>query len=427
MNPSPHLQRALLLQEQGRHELAERELRQHLAAEPEDGFGRAALALSLLELERRDAAEKAAREAIGHAPDLAFAHYALARVLSDRNREAEAAAAIDEALRLDPADADYHAMKAAIAHDRRRWADALAAAEAGLEFDPEHVGCNNLRAMALTQLGRRAEAGATMDATLSRAPENAFAHANKGWTLLHAGDRRQAMFHFRESLRLDPAQEWARAGLVEAIKAGNPVYAVMLKYFLWMARLPAGAQWGIILGGWFGNRILGAVARDNPALAPWLWPIRIAYLVFLLLTWLADPLCNLLLRFHPMGRHALTDEQKTAANWVGGTLAVALLALGLAVVLVQAWLFGLAIVCGLFALPLAGRFKCAEGWPRRLMTAICMLLALLGMAAVVLATSDPRPGAPGREASIGVLGVYALGSALTTWVVGFLMAARPER
>lgn len=427
MTGNPHLQRALLLQEQGRHELAEKELHQHLAAEPNDGFGRAALALSLLELERRDAAEKAAREAIGHAPDLAFAHYALARVLSDRNREAEAAAAIDEALRLDPADADYHAMKAAIAHDRRRWADALAAAEAGLEFDPEHVACNNLRAMALTQLGRRAEAGATMDATLSRAPDNAFAHANKGWTLLHEGDRRQAMVHFREALRLDPTQDWARAGLVEAIKAGNPVYAVMLKYFLWMARLPAGTQWAIILGGWFGNRLLGAVAKGNPELAPWLWPIRAVYLAFLLLTWLADPLCNLLLRLHPVGRHALTDEQKSAANWIGGTLALALVALGLAIVLIRAWLFGLAIVCGLFALPLAGRFKCAEGWPRRLMTAICVLLALLGLAGVYLATGDLRPGSLGKEFSIAVLGVYALGAALSTWVVGFLMAARPKR
>ncbi|MFN0066597.1 MAG: tetratricopeptide repeat protein [Limisphaerales bacterium] len=421
MPSSPHLQRALLLQEQGRHELAEKELHQHLAAVPNDGFGRAALALSLLELKRRDAAEKTVREAIGHAPDLAFAHYALARVLADRNREAEAAAAMDEALRLDPADADYHAMKAAIAHDRRRWADALAAAEAGLEFDPEHVACNNLRAMALTQLGRRAEAGATMDATLSRAPENAFAHANKGWTLLHDGDRRQAMVHFREALRLEPTSDWARAGLVEALKAGNPVYAVMLKYFLWMARLPAGTQWAIILGGWFGNRLLGSVSRDNPALAPWLGPVRLVYLAFVVLTWLAVPLFNLLLRLHPEGRHALTDEQKTAANWIGGTMAVALagfagwLAAGRAPALLM-----LGIAAGLLSLPLAARFNCAAGWPRRVMTAACVVLGLLGLGTVL---AEWR----GMEVAGLLLGFFLLGALLATLGANFLMGSRPKR
>ena len=68
----------------------------------------------------------------------------------------------------------------------------------------------------------------------ARDPDDAFSHANQGWTLLEQGNRKKAMEHFRESLRLDPTNGWAQAGLVEAIKAGNPVYAVMLKYFLWI-------------------------------------------------------------------------------------------------------------------------------------------------------------------------------------------------
>ena len=74
MNESPQLQRALVLHEQGRHELAEKELRQHLAESPRDGFALALLAIAMLEQERRDEAEQTAKESIAALPDLAFTH-----------------------------------------------------------------------------------------------------------------------------------------------------------------------------------------------------------------------------------------------------------------------------------------------------------------------------------------------------------------
>jgi tetratricopeptide (TPR) repeat protein len=324
MNPSPLLQRALVLNQQGRHDLAEKELRQHLASEPNDGFAHGLLAISCLEQERLKEAEQSAREAIGNAPDFAFTHYALARVLSSRNREDEAVTAIQEAIRLEPTDADYHGTMAGIEFDRRNWPAALAAAETGLQFDPEHVACNNLRAMALVKLGRKAEAGATIERTLARDPDDAFSHANQGWTLLEQGQRKPAMEHFRESLRLDPNNSWAQAGLVEAIKAGNPVYAIMLKYFLWTQKLSDRARWGILLGGYFGSRLLAGLSASNPEWSPWIMPLRALYIGFALLTWLAHPFFNLLLFLHPFGRHALNKDQRSQATWVGLCLALAL-------------------------------------------------------------------------------------------------------
>ena len=53
---------------------------------------------------------------------------------------------------------------------------------------------------------------------------------------MHAGDFRGALEHFREALRLNPSPEWARAGLVEALKARYPS-AASLRYFLWMSTL----------------------------------------------------------------------------------------------------------------------------------------------------------------------------------------------
>ena len=429
MNPSPQLQRALLLQEQGRHAMAEKELRQHLAANPQDGFGQALLAVTLLDQEQRDAAEQAAREAIGCAPDLAFAHYALSRVLADRRRFAEAAAAIGEAIRLDPEDADFHGARAAIEFQQEHWREALAAAETGLQFSAEHVPCNNLRAMALVKLGRKSEAGATIRATLAREPENAHSHANQGWTLLEQGRRKEAMEHFRESLRLDPTNDWARAGLVEAIKAGNPIYAVMLKYILWMAKLSPRTRWLIIIGGYVGSRMLAGLAHQNPDLAPFVNPLRIAYCAFALLTWLAVPIFNLTLFLHPVGRHALSPRQRSQAMLVGSCILLALvfLAAGLVPGAREGHLLS-ALICGLLALPASAIGSCSEGWPRGVMIAVVAVLAAIGVFVVaVFSFIFPEMNSPLAQWADSALSLYLLGAIASQWLAIWLSTQTPTR
>ena len=108
---------------------------------------------------------------------------------------------------------------------------------------------------------------------------------------------KKAAEHFREALRLDPQNDWARRGIIEALKARHFIYALMLKYFLWMARFSRGGQMGILLAAYFGNRILAGVAHANPNLAPWILPLRILYVAFALMTWLAYPLFNLCLLY----------------------------------------------------------------------------------------------------------------------------------
>ena len=260
---NPHLERALLLFQQSRHELAEAELRQALADDPHQPYAHALLGLCLAHREQFDAATEEVRQAIHLAPDFPFAHYAHAHVMFDRNRLPEALGAINEAIRLNPEDADQYALLANIHLRETRWREALEAAEQGLQFDPEHVGCTNLRAIAMVKLGRKAEAGRTIDSALAKNPDNSLTHANQGWTLLEQGRPKQAAEHFREALRLDPQNEWARHGIIEALKAKNFIYAVMLKYFLWMGKFSQGKQWGILLAGYFGNRILAVVNRPG--------------------------------------------------------------------------------------------------------------------------------------------------------------------
>ena len=314
---SPAHQRGVLLLQQGRFELADREFRQDLAQDPDNPLSHAYLALCLNRGDRHDEALREADEAVRCAPDLAFTHYVRGVALQGSKRLAEAEAAAREATRLDPEDADYPSLLASIAMARRDWKAALAASDRGLALDPEHANCLNLRAMALVQLGRKDEAARTLGSALADDPENALTHANQGWALLHRGDHKQALEHFREALRIDPDMEWARVGIVEALKARFLVYRLMLGFFLWMGRQSSVAQWAVILGLVFGRQILASVARSAPGLAPFIRPILVLTFAFVLMTWISSPLFNLALRFNRFGRLALSREQKVQSNWIG--------------------------------------------------------------------------------------------------------------
>jgi len=426
------LQRAIQLFDQSRHELAEEQLRQSLGIEPHDPYAHSLLALCLVQRKKFDEATSEAQQAVHLAPDFDFAHYALARVLHERNRPGEALKAIEEALRLDPNNSDYCALLSQIRLEQRDWPAALEAAERGLEFTPDHVACTNLRAIALVRLGRRAEAGATIGSALARNPENSTTHANQGWTCLHEAQPAKALEHFREALRLDPTNEWAQAGIVEALKARNIIYGLMLRYFLWMSRLPAGAQWGVILGSFFINRALVATSKSNPDIAPWLLPVRILFIVAVLLTWTADPLFNLLLRLNKFGRMALSDEQRTASSWFGVTVFLALVSLGLCLVygFEGAPLLG-ALVFGLLMIPVAGMFKASVGWPRTLLMCYTAGLTLIGLATLAFealgafqAASDAKFW---RGLAGGTLAVFLLGGVIFMWGANFIIPIRPKR
>ncbi len=423
---NPNLQRALLLYQQSRFELAETELRQAIAAEPNDAYAHSLLALCLARREQFQAATDEARQAIGLQPDSSYAHYAHAVILYDRHRPAEALAAIQEAIRLDTTDADYFSLLAAIHFGESRWQEALSAAEQGLQCDPEHVGCANLRAMAMVKLGRRAEAGAMIATALAKNPDSAVTHANQGWTLLHQGEVKKALEHFREALRLDPENEWARHGIIEALKARHFIYAVMLKYFLWMSRFRRQAQWGIIVGAYVGYRLLGILASSQPALAPWILPLQIAYIVFALMTWMASPFFDLVLRLNRFGRLVLTREQTSGSNWFGLCLACALASFGLWLWKGGGWLLG-AIMFGLLLVPVSSIYRCTPGMPRRVMAGLSLALAGMGLAGLGIVLTTPANNKD--AAALGVLLVLlsAAGSGLSTWISNILRMRRVRR
>lgn len=424
----PQYERALILHQQRRFADAERELKQILSSDPHNANAHAMLGLCLAEQQNLSQATAEADAAVGLAPDMSFAHYVRARVLLDRNRPEEAGAAINEALRLDSFNPDYYAMLASIRFNQRRWPDALQAAENGLSITADHSSCANLRAMALVQLGRRDEAGAAIGQSLARDPHNAVTHANQGWALLNKGEHKKALEHFREALRLDPELDWARSGMVEALKARHLVYRIMLRYFLWMGRMRQAMQWGIIIGLYVAFQLITSVAQSHPELAPILWPLVIAYLIFAYLTWIASPLFNLLLRLNRFGRYALSKQQRVASNWIGISLLGGIVCLIAWRVTGQFALLISSIYFLLMVLPLAGVFRSPLGWPRWVMIAYSAAMALLGAAVIaIVATagemvSDAQAHRVNMMCSAFLIGIFVEG-----WIANLLAGVRVKR
>src|SRR5690606_22813560 len=153
---------------------------------------------------------------------------------------------------------------------QERWDDAVQAADAGLAIEPQDTDCLNLRSLALTKLGRGKEATASVEASLAHDPNNPYTHQAIGFAKLHQGDAKQALVHFQEALRRDPTLDGARQGLVEALKAGNPIYRTVLGWFLWLERFEPQRRTQILIGIWIATmvlrRLLAKAGYENAAL-----------------------------------------------------------------------------------------------------------------------------------------------------------------
>ncbi len=415
---SAHLSRAGVLLEQSRFDMAETEARRALGEDPNSAHASAILALALSAQEKHKEATKAAQNAIAMEPDWDFTHYVMAVTLDARDRLQEAQTAIEEAIRLDPEDPDYFALLAGLHAQRNWWREALNAAEEGLAVDAEHVECTNFRAMALTKLGRKTDAAAAIEAALARAPEDSLTHANRGWTLLQTGEHKKALEHFREASRLDPENEWARQGILEAMKSRHLLYRVMMKYFFFMSRFSRRAQWILIIGAVLGIRLLRAAAHTYPPLEPFVIPIACLYIAFVILTWISDPLFNLLLRIDRFGRHVLSDDQRKGANLFGGCVLLAVTCLALTPWLGIVWGIAGLFVFGILILPCSAIFRCPAGWPRFVMAIYTFVVASFGVAGLI------EVALAGLEQADRRLGVCFFGCILGTWIGAGLTSMR---
>jgi tetratricopeptide (TPR) repeat protein len=292
-----HFRRSQVLLNQGRYDLAEKELRLALSFDPDYASAHGLLAICLSERKQYSEAIQEIGTAIALSPDYAGFHYIYAGILREQRKLDAAKNAILEALRLDPEDADFYARLASIQYDQAKYAEALKSTEQGLSLDAEHVWSMNMRLLTLIELGRISDAEAEVNSTLAIAPEHPFPHTVKGWVLLHQTRIPEAMHSFREALRIKPDQEWARLGLLEALKARNGLYRLILRVELWRSRLTT-AQRAVFVA-------LLIIPQT-----------RALFLFLLIFIGLAKYLFTFLLWFDPYGRLALNQKEIAQNKWV---------------------------------------------------------------------------------------------------------------
>lgn len=412
------LERARMLIETHRHAMAEQEIRRALASEPGNGPAHSLLALCLQQQGKQREAISAAREGIGRSPDCGYCHYVLAHLLHQHDQEKSAHESINEALRLDPAEPSFYAALSGILLDLHKPRAALEAADRGLALDAENVECANLRAMALVKMSRKDEAGRAIEGALARDPQNALSHANQGWTCLHANNPKKALEHFSEALRLEPGMEWARDGLLQALRARYVIYRAVLAYYLWMARMTPRGRVGVVVGLFVAMQIGRAVSRQYPEAAPFIWPLLALYFIFVFVTWAAEPLFNLLLRLNRFGRQILNHTEIVVSNCLGLVLLTAI-GCGVAYPFVEnkGPLVAMAFGCGLLVMVIGGVAGKAEKPSVVARSIIAGILALTFIAAVILYWFVEK------NAAMPVAAVFVIGAVLYLWIVT-LRAAR---
>ncbi|HEY0025866.1 MAG TPA: hypothetical protein VGB24_23455 [Longimicrobium sp.] len=372
----PALDRAQLLINHRRFQLAEDELRRGLGDEPENAMMHAQVALCMVEDPARAAqALEAAKTAVAYAPNDATVWHALARVAERCGKVNEAEHAAAMALSRAPRTAVLLLNGAQLLLARGWYRAALGLAERALEIAPNDANALMTAGALRSRMGLHNQARANFERALALEPDDKAVQANAGWAALRRGDAEAAVRHFRTSLRLDPEEAKSQRGLLEALRARNPAYGFYLRLSLGLKRFPAFLKWVVVA---FSFLFLFAVSLGffppRPLLA-----LQVTGLTLTVLIWTAPPLADLLLLRSAEGRQVLDPVRKAAAVGTAALLAVAA-ALGVAHQLRPSGAVALAAILAVqFTIPLSTAPRTRPGRQRAVFGALVGLLAVFAI------------------------------------------------
>lgn len=365
-----------------------------------------------LQQDKFEKAEHIIDNAIGLSPDDSHLFYIKSRIVLQQDKLNEAEKLILQAIELDPYDADYFAFLANIKLGRKQFEEALDTANQALEIDAENLLALNARSTALNKLNRSAESFETIEGTLREDPNNAYTHANYGWGLLEKGDHKKALEHFKESLSNDPTFVYAQSGMLEALKATNPVYRLFLRYSFFMSNLTAKYQWGVIIGFYLGFRALRAIAENNEAIRPYLIPLIVALAIVAFSTWVIAPISNLFLRFNKYGQLLLDKNEKMSSNFVAVSLGICLIGVLLYFVLSDEKMLTIAVYGFSMMLPLGSMFSLSKNKNALLIYTIA--LGIIGLMAIGLTFTT-------GEMFNTMTVVYIFGFVAFQWIANYML------
>ena len=407
-----------ILIQQSKYAEAEKVLSELLSEDSNNVHFLLLLAEVNLQQDKYDNANTIINNAIGISPDVPYLFYIKSRIAIQQDNLKEAEKIINHAIELDAYNSNFFALLANIKLGGKQYNEALEIANKALEIDAENLLALNTRSTALNKLNRSEESFETIKGALRENPNNAYTHANYGWGLLEKGDYKKALVHFKEALKNDPNFSYAQQGILEALKATNPVYRMFLKYSFWMGNLTSRYQWGVIIGFYIGFRILNTIAQNNDTLRPYMFPLVIALAIIVFSTWVITPISNLFLRFNTYGKLLLDKRKKLSSTFVAISLAVFVIGLLLYFVLSDERFLTVTVFGFTMMLPLSVMFSPTKYKHSLLIYSIVM--AAVGLSAIGLTFIT-------NEVFNSMTIVYFIGFVAFQWVANFLFIKENNR
>ncbi|WP_459212761.1 tetratricopeptide repeat protein [Aquimarina rhabdastrellae] len=375
------LSKVEILIQQKKFSAAEKILADLLIEDPNNIHFLSQLSEIYLQQDKFEKANTIIDSAISISPDESYLFYIKSRVKIHQDELNEAERYINQAIEIDPYDADYLGLLAHIKLERKQFHTALNTANNALEINAENLLALNTRSTALNKLNRNEESFETIEGALREDPNNSYTHTNYGWNLLETGNHKKALNHFKEALSSDPNFYYAQSGMLEALKASNPIYRMFLKYSFWIGNLTSKYQWAVLIGFYIGFRVLRSIARNNETLQPYLTPLIIALALIAFSTWVITPISNLFLRFNKYGQLLLDKKGKMSSNLVAISFITFIIGVFLYFILSDDKMLAIAVFGFTMMLPLSTIFSLSKNKYGLLIYTIA--LAVIGLNAIV--------------------------------------------
>jgi len=316
------IERARLLLENGRTSEAIQQLKNALQQDPDNDDALALFARCHYIQKEYDAGIATLQKAIAIDPENGYYFYLLAFGYYRKHRNQLALDKLKQSITLNPYFAEAYGLMAYVYLDEKDFKKSLSKANEGLALDPENITCLNVRSIALNKMKLTDQAIETMEYALAQDPDNELTHTTVGWNYLEKGKHKIAVNHFREALRIDPNYHNAKDGLKESLKSKIAPYRWLLQYSFWINNKAKKVRWIVPVALYFIVRIAATVFDQNKSTENIAFVIVGVYLVFVITSWLINPIANLFLLFHKDGKHALDITEKNTAITVAGSLFV---------------------------------------------------------------------------------------------------------
>ncbi|HEY9843922.1 MAG TPA: tetratricopeptide repeat protein, partial [Candidatus Obscuribacterales bacterium] len=248
MDMHSQLQSALVCQQQGQWQAAEKIYLQILAAAP--GQTEALIQLSRLYAQRGDSAQaiRLLRQALESRPEQAELHFQLGVLLHRQQQLPEALSCFETVIRLQPTAAEAYNELGIVRHKLGQLEKAVEAYQLALKLRPEYGDVRNNLGNAFQDLNRLEQALEQYAQVLRHNPGHASAYTNQGNTYKKMGQFQLALESFRQSVRLNPQNPHVYNNLGNCLSALGQ-YPEALQYCQTALRLmPDNAEFYINLG-----------------------------------------------------------------------------------------------------------------------------------------------------------------------------------